>query len=140
MKRLDNMPGKLSIGHPTPGNDVVIKLIDESSYCQILEIRVPLETFARALMGHSHLDCVYDLTAMNAGKARESKTEIVRVPKKYIHSLRDDDVKAKLLKPFEVDGWRDYQNDLGNHHKSKGYHEKYTEYEVTFTRFVEPKK
>lgn len=139
MNRLDNMPGKMSINHPTPGDDVVIELIDESSYCHILEIRVPLETFARALMNHSHLDCTYDLIAVNAGKKRENKTEIVRVPKKHAYSL-DDEAKAKLLKPFEVDGWEGYTNDLGNHHKSKGYHEKYTEYEVTFTRFVEPKK
>ena len=111
-------------------NDTIAIKVEDDNGCRILVAKLTPHDFAMALTGLSNVDCQYTVTAENAGKIREIKTVIVPVDES--HQMIQADEKAAILATYEVDGWKAYPPDLGNHKKKLG-----NGYEVAFTRFVD---
>jgi hypothetical protein len=110
-----------------------VEMRDENGVT-VFQADVPLEDYGRLLSGRETA-IPYQLPGAHlAGKFREHKT--VFVPGEPGYKTRRQDA-AIHIGPFEVDGWRGYDSDFGNGHKSgtvdgvKGYY-------VAFHRFVEP--
>lgn len=137
-----NIKAKISISR-VRGNfhidkPVEIRLMDDSSGVTFAEISVSLENFSEALFGLSHVECdaeVYPDAPL--GKVVETKTELIPRPAytsvKYPEERKA--LAAKLFKPYEVDGWRGYVDDLFNMHRANG-----DNMMVTFSRFVDPRR
>ena len=99
----------------------------------LLDIRVPLENFARAVTGLGHLSCEYDLNERcPIGKIKEIKYEKIQAPA-YARPEDREIVTRYLLSPFEVDGWKGTGDDLYNSHKRKDGMAT-----VAFYRYVDP--
>lgn len=129
-----HLPGTLTISHPSGGGSdyIEIRVEDAKSGITFLELQVSLEAFTHAITGRASQDCTLELRGLdNLGKRREVKHE--RVPYTRVYGEYEQLAKAKALAPFEVDGWRGYAGDLGNHHKGNDT----TGYSVSFTRFVD---
>jgi hypothetical protein len=128
MKKL--YQGKLSIARFTPGDTIHIELEDATSGTRVVDITIDAKSLALALTGLGLLDCQFEHNGKYVGYQREVKELVVYKP--HVMDLNDDE-KAALLEPYQVDGWIARQSDLGNHHRltkdRKGYM-------VTFTRFV----
>lgn len=116
------VPGKITISRCWGGDtdEIRVTLQDEVSGCQIVEARLSLENFTKAVTAQAYIDCELEVyNKAPVGKKREHKEEWV--PYKSEYHKRDDKLeklKDKALAPFEVDGWHcGYRDDLGNHHK-----------------------
>lgn len=113
---MKTLKGNLSITRPhySDGTKLIhINLTDESSGCQVVEIRLSPEQFAEVLVGSSQRGCEFDFNDSGViGKIREYKEEIVPRPKKY----KDKEEVAEILKPFEIDGWKGHKEDVTNSH------------------------
>jgi len=129
------LKGNLTIGkvYCSKGDNYVsIRIEDEKSSIQFLEIDISLEGIANAIFGASPTDCEFNLrNTENVGKKREIKSVNVRVPDNR-HLLKEKDW-AKLAEPFEVDGWIGHHDDLDN---SKNKNRDGT-FRMRMTRFVE---
>lgn len=130
------MKGNIIITHTTGQSDnrtVRITVGDEASQIEFLEVRLTLEEFGTLLTGGREVDCEFKLKgAEKVGMISQNKEEIVPVPKEVRYSTdREGALSAKLLAPFEVDGWKARKGDLFNHHRQ-------TEdgYRVVFFRHV----
>ena len=124
-----NRPSYSDIDHPEV---ITIELTDATSGCRFLEVEIGVAEFAKALTGLSYTDCEFELNAKNVGKVHEHQVVIVPVDSSYVpHGMREK-IAARILKPFEVDGWKGQVDDLFNHHRytPKGQR-------VTFHRYVE---
>ncbi len=130
---MKTLKGNLSITRPhcSDGTKLIyINLTDESSGCEVVEIRISPEQFAEVIVGSSQRDCEFDFNSGGViGKVHEYKQEIVPKPKKY----KDKEEIAEILKPFEVDGWKGSTSDITNRHKSVGT----DNVRVGFHRYVE---
>lgn len=125
--------GSISINRVSGGEGeyIRVELIDESSGTHFLEAKLSLEDFAKALFGLSQVDCSFELRPAYVGWQREVKQENVNVPSSISYRLTDEEISAALM-PHEVDGWKAYRKDAGNHHKEVGP----GIYNVTFFRYV----
>lgn len=144
--RRKGLAGKLCISRPNcyGGEEYVeITLQDATSHSMMVEIKVPLAEFARALTGFSNQPCRFDVGAVEAaGSVYQYKTEIVRGRGDLFRSGPERDrIEDEALAPFEIDGWRARRSDIGNGHRAvRG---ESTEagawaYSVTFFRNVRP--
>ena len=129
------MNGKITVSRVTSNQEddyISIRFEDKLSGSTFLQAKMTLEDFAKAVTGHGYMDCTFDLTADVVGKLRENKTEIVPLENPYRATKEE---KQAALKPFEVDGWTGYLDDLDNGHR-------YTQSGVSvhFTRFIEVAK
>ena len=130
------LKGKITINRSYSDIDhpdvIVIELTDEISFTRFLEVKIGVAEFAKALTGASYTNCDFELRTDNVGKKHEHKEEIVPVGSViYVPYTKRKATGEKLLKPFEVDGWKGNVDDLFNHHRhtSKGQR-------VTFHRYV----
>lgn len=140
------LKGRLTISKPTTnqdGPDVVrIRLIDQSSYCELIEVEMEKSAFADALFSLGNVPCDYELaTDCPVGKKREVKDQLVFIPE---HHHKDGPKTARAaIAPLETDGWRGRDDDAQNHHNRTQVKEppkgkKGSWYHVTFIRFVDP--
>jgi hypothetical protein len=101
-----------------------IRVTDERSQCMVVELSVSLDSFALAIGGRGHVECVAEYGALDCvGWKAENKEE--------------DHVTAENLHEFEVDGWRARKGDIGNMHRR---HTNGDGYRVTFFRHVPPEE
>ncbi len=121
--------------HSNKGTFPEITIGDRTSGCIFLEIKMTMEDFAQAILGLGHVDCEFETYNLNLiGLKREVKIERVNRPQSNDKNKEERDW---LLKPFEIDGWKAYDQDLYNRNKwIKGENT----VEVSFTRFVENKE
>jgi len=119
---MKKLKGSLSIGRTSGGSaisekhPVRIEVTDELSHCRVIEIRLSISDFADALFGRGYTPCHVELNTSNViGMKAENKTELV--PFDMYHG-RSPELIAKVLKPFEVDGWRAREGDMLNGHCS----------------------
>ena len=137
-------PGKMTISCPMGGNgpDVIsISLTDESSGCQVVDIRVDPAVFTMAITGcgSQPVTCRWTGGVNHIGKISEHKTEKVWVPDAS-RKDREQEV-AEALAPYEVDGWKGRTSDATNPHRwiptpdgiLDGHHVL-----VLFVRLIEP--
>jgi hypothetical protein len=125
------MNGKITISRTTSNREpdfIRLRIEDDSSGVNFLDIRMSLENFAKVITGFGYIDCEFELYAQNVGMTSESKTEIVPLKDKYFAT---DEQRQEALKPFEIDGWKARQSDIKNHHNYSNEGIK-----VVFTRFV----
>ena len=101
-------------------------MVDDKSHTQFLTISMPLSDFASAVTGLM-IDVDMELFHEHLGKTREGKTELVP---SVGYSASDEDIDAALA-PFEVFGWKGCKDDMTNHHRNAGDHQR-----VSFTRHV----
>jgi hypothetical protein len=99
-------PAKITISRPHGGatSYISIKVHDESSHLEMLDIHVSLSEFAEALTGLARQECTYSLSndPSHWGKVREEKI----VPfKNCSHSKRREYLEY-CARPHEVDGWK----------------------------------
>jgi hypothetical protein len=129
--------GKVTISRVmcNQGPDYVsLQIEDTKSGTRVLEAAFDLETWGSLVAGMSYRSVEgIELWPENVGKTREIKHEVVAVDTVYPRTLAERKAAAaRALKPYEVDGWRGYEGDLFNSHRSAGN----GSYTVTFTRFV----
>jgi len=131
------LPGKITISRMSSnklGDAISIEIEDAISGCILLEALLTPETFGIAITGASYQDCELEYYGPAvAGKQRELKHELIKVPEGS--NLSDPAIKAKLLTPYLVDGWRD-NGGLGNHHCAKYNGDGTSSYAVGFIRWV----
>lgn len=112
-----------------PYSGISITIEDESSGTTVLDLDMTPEAFGNAVTGLSSQPCEFDFHGENIGKIREQKTEYVRW-----YDPGKTNSKQDALAPFEIDGWKGRESDLGNHHRRDPISQKYS---VNFTRFVD---
>lgn len=114
------------------GRGVSVKLRDELSGCEIINIDISMEEFAQALFGLGYRPCEFEARVENLGKTRETKSERIKPPEIKDWKRREK-IAADALKPYEVDGWSGSTDDILNHHRwnSDGTHT------VGFVRWVQ---
>lgn len=143
MKRhsMKTLKGLVSI-NTISGHDITapirITLEDVDSGCIICQATMTFENYARVISNQSSIDCTIELnTSKTIGKKIEVKREIVLIPEKFKNTNHWDnpqlgEISSNILKPYEVNGWIGRQNDLWNHHNSRGQNLQ----EVIFERWV----
>lgn len=117
---MQKLKGKLTISSPSGGlseKDIVrIEILDVDASCYAVLVEMEIEIFARALMGHGHMDCVFEFNdSGNVGTISQNKEETVPVPADSYRNLK---AQKLALAPFEVDGWKARAGDIDNHHRA----------------------
>ena len=130
--------GQLTIGRVHSGTKIFIyiEVIDKASGCMLTQIYVDPGEFSKAVTGLSMQLCEVEFYAdCPAGKTREIKHELVKVPPKFNLKSEHERKEAakKLLKPFEKGGWVGSASDLDNHYN---FVSDVGGYKVHFIRFV----
>ena len=133
------LPGKINITRPIdPRVDyeyISITIQDYLSHGEIVEVKVPLEQFSKAITGQAYQDCeVHYPPQKNIGKVRENKSEFVPFDSPN-YKVTEEELN-EALKPFEVDGWKGRREDLTNHH-NRGNLGGLDGYNVVFVRYIE---
>lgn len=149
--------GVLDIGFPPGGltrDDTPVfrlTLIDATSRVQVCEIEIKAEDLAVGITGRAQRPVVFQFNPNPRliGATHEHKHEMITVPRKIadirlaaIEGRREDPAFApiaKLLKPFEVEGWKADLGDLHNGHRTVSVdHDNNTKIQdVSFHRFVD---
>ncbi len=133
---MKNLQGKLTITKVTSSSkpDYVSLVIEEDkSHCRVIQIKISLEQFAKALFAFASRPCEIEFfnDAGNIGMTHEIKHEIIRQPARK--GLASEDEFAAQLAPFETEGWVGRVSDLNNHHNMTEDANCYT---VFFERWV----
>lgn len=128
---MTNLTGELSISKVTnlsePRNHYVsITLYDQNSATKVLEARMSLETFAKALFS-SQVSVEFDLHQDHIGKKYEVKTIKVSIPDNWTTEQAET-----FLRTYEVDSWICRISDLRNHHNRIGK----DTYSISFYRWI----
>ena len=111
------LKGKLSVSKVYGGDAHVmrISLDDEVARCRAVEIEVGMLAFVEALTGSGYQPCDFDWNdSGRVGTIGENKEELVPVPD---WQSRPDNWIDVALAPFRVDGWRERNGDIENHHR-----------------------
>lgn len=133
---MNTLIGDLSITRLST-DTVSIQVNDEVSGTRVIDVRVPVEDFARALMGLNGVGCTFSLLSRVVGKRRELKELFVVVPDSGFNKESRKRVAAEAVRPFEVDGWKASLDDALNHHRVVRWEDNGKVVRVRFTRFVE---
>lgn len=106
----DILPGKLTIGRPSPGDGepyVSIQLTDDRSGARFVEARIGYADFTAALMGLSQIAVEFATAGLAVvGLQREHKSETVTIPESAFGYDERHIAAMRAAEPFEVDGWR----------------------------------
>ena len=129
------MKGNISIhryqSNEEPHHGVHIELKDESSGVRVVDIDLTIEQFGNAVSGLGYTDCLFELGFVSyVGKVREHKIEKIIRWFGY-GEIRNEDLE-KVLKDYEIDGWKANRADFKNHHR---YNDDHT-ISVSFVRYV----
>lgn len=113
-----NLKGQITISRVTSnheGDEIEIRFYDCDASIEFAIMHLTPEAFAKALTGLGYVEGVLEVRGLElVGTRMEHKTEIVPVPLGYSKS---DELKAlKVLKTYEVDGWKARSGDITNHH------------------------
>lgn len=133
------MNGKITLSRYANSRDeecpIHIKMEDEKSGAQFLDISMSLENFALMLTNLGFIDCQFELRGLDVvGKQREHKIVNVPLPKgMFLPSTAE---ASELIKPFETDGWIGRVDDVTNHH-NRSYDN--NSVKVSFVRWVDDK-
>lgn len=139
------MKGKISIGKVTccgrPEEDYIsITVEDELSSINFLEVKMDLESFAKALMGLGNVPVEFELRGLDrVGKRYEYKTEQVYVPNDHT-GFTSDDLIDKAVSKKETDGWIGSRRDCKNQHNMVDCDKEGVTYNVHFCRWVDVEK
>lgn len=135
--------GKITASMQHTGEEdlISIKLVDKNISSQIIEIYLTPEQYGLMLGGLSRISCKYEVSKDNVnlvGLKREVKDEIIDISSiKGCFSNDFVEKYKKLVKPYEVDGWKCRPVKSYNHHDSSDYGNKYR---FSFERYVEQNK
>lgn len=115
---MTNLLGQITIVRSS--DDMIrIYIEDCASGCRAIEVSIEFEAFARAVTGMGFVSCMIEQfnVSSNVGLTREVKQENIHPPP-YTLEQTDADF-AKVIAPFEVDGWVGDISTLRNHHNSQ---------------------
>jgi hypothetical protein len=111
---------------------VSIRIEDNLSRVEFVQVEVSMETFALALMGKGYQECAFTLRRPDlVGMIAETKTELLPCPMKYCNEAGADEEIEQLFAPFEVSGWVGERGDIRNGHRKEG-----DKMRVAFSRHV----
>ena len=108
-----NMKAGLTISriHGSEDYAVEIRIRDEHSRIEFIEMQLTLEQFATALFGTPVSEVDVELRGLEKlGLTAENKTEIVKC------DPWDEAARNEALKAYEVDGWKARSGDINNSH------------------------
>ena len=130
------LEGMIILTRPQGGGKerVVFQIVDEISSLVAFKIEMSIPDFGEMLSSPRNVPCIIEhFQSGDIGKKREQKTEII--PRPPLGRDRPAEV-AKILKPYEVDGWFGSVSDATNPHRWIGQ----DKVKVGFVRWVEPKE
>ena len=136
------MKGKITIGKVTccgePENDYVsIRIEDELSNINFVDVKMDIESFGKALLGLGSVPVEFELRGLDrVGKKFEHKEMEVMITHRRGDSPGTGDIDAALSKN-EIDGWKGDRGDCTNMHKRVRSGAGYTVHNVHFFRWVE---
>ena len=114
------MKGSLTISRVTGGREpeeIRIRITDESSRVQFVEMKMTPENFARCITGLGYVEGDFEVRDLHlVGSIGENKEELVRCEPPYGNEKKMAKARAAMRK-MEVDGWRGCESDLRNHHR-----------------------
>jgi len=118
------LPANITISKPscnTGEQFVSIEIIDDVSNCQVCELKIPLDDFAKVITGLSRVHCLMEFNdKAPVGKQLEHKTEKVIIKGAHRYEKKKfDEAVEKALKPFEKQGWKGCRSDAGNPHRGQ---------------------
>lgn len=130
---------KISISRVTGGEGpdyVSLTIQDGTSRCELVDMQIDFDTFARLLTGQSYMDAKAEFGNFDTiGATMETKLIALYAPRGKHYMFTDTELDA-IVAPHETDGWRIHRHDIGNYHKViKGSPETYT---VAAHRYVRP--
>jgi len=132
--------GQLAISRCTGGSSgdyITIKVSDNKSGLEFLEVKVSCENFAKGITGLAGLPIQFELYGMDQiGKVRELKTEYI--PTQKGEHKCSDEYMVKMAQKLEVTGWKCHLDELKNHHNWVMRNDKMY-IQVTYVRFVKEK-
>jgi hypothetical protein len=104
------LPGKLTFGRPTNGDDepyVAIQLTDTRSGARFVEVRLSYADLMATLLGFSEMHVEFAVQALDrVGMRREQKSEIVHISERGVDFDARYVEAVRAAQPFEVNGWR----------------------------------
>lgn len=125
---------RISLVNGDEETPVRITLVDDSSNCHLLEIKMTLTEFSAAVLCNMNLSCLYLLEEdCPRGKKREVKTVSIVVQGKSYHSKENI---RQAISVYEVDGWKGRDSDATNSYNITNYCDQYYEVSITFIRFI----
>lgn len=131
-----------------PHNGVTIRITDEASLSQFVELRMSVEEFGNAVTGLSSRPCEIEVRGLDKlGLTRQNTTELVWVPNSLPYNwIENETLVRRIVEIHEVNGWR-LQNtsDLRNSHKSSKAEDKLWDgavvpgryYSASFVRWID---
>jgi hypothetical protein len=137
-------PGQVVFTRPSGYDEesMVVRIEDGASGAGVVEARIPLADFARALTG-LWSPCTFRPSSPLVGKKRETKYVMVEVDPHKASSVELRRLWAQeALKAHEVDGWAGRVDDMLNHNrhvsdKVLGDGTSVAVYKVVFVRYVD---
>ena len=127
------MKGTIGIRRYTPGDEIHIRVEDETSHTEFLDVTLTLEQLGSLVSRSGNVDCTFELRAQYVGMIYEYKELVVPVPQFY---PTPQQIETALI-PYEVEGWEGRRSDVGNHHKHAKV-DGQDAYRVHFGRYVKP--
>jgi hypothetical protein len=110
-----------------------ISVQDELSRVHVIDVKLSLEDFARAIAACSVQGTARYGSLDRIGFRHEVKRELVPIDRDWGYNQWNTELK-KSVKPFEIDGWIATIDSHCNHHYLCGR----DKYEVHFHRWVKP--
>lgn len=101
------LKGRLTISRPTYSDGrklISIKVEDDKSDLEFLEVLISYESFTRAITGQGFIEVGFILKGReNIGKTKETKDLVFEVPESSKYSARD--YASKVSQDFADEGW-----------------------------------
>jgi len=140
------MKGNISIAKVTclgiPEKDhISIRIEDELSAIEFVEVKISLLDFAKAITGQGCIPVEYELNGIErVGMKYESKTIEVCIPSAaHSYGLTDTDIDTSVH-AYEIDGWVGNRDDCKNHHNLVKTAMTHQVYRVRYWRWVDMEK
>jgi hypothetical protein len=140
MKNDIKCPGKITITRTYSSDNtrpVHIEVVDENSRIHVIEVRMSLEAFSRAVLGQGHIECelVGNPEQMsNFGSDRELvdvRIDLAEHKEKNLSELKD--LMTRKVASFLLDGWKFHSTNENNQTRS-------TSMITTLVRYIKPKE
>lgn len=134
---MKNFTGTICISK-THGGDceesVRITIQDDSSRCQVLEIRMSPTEFANGLFGLSYRPCEIEVRTNPDlwGMIRQNKNQLVPKPEKQLYDQEEErKYLTEAVKPWKINGW---EAAIASALSTQQHNPEY--YSVTFYRYI----
>lgn len=140
---MSKLSGNITISRTSssvePFDSINIRIADDASGVQFVELRLSLDDFAKLICGQSNIHGDMIVRGLeNIGMVREVKTEDVLISTNCSYDERPV-LAAQAIKSLEVDGWVGRLEDAANSHRMIKYlpEHKAELSSITFVRFVD---